>query len=256
MRAEKAFFQLQNVRKVYRTDEVETTALADISLDIREGEFVCVMGPSGCGKSTLLNIVAMLDAPTSGRYAIGEVEVSDASESRLAEIRKGNIGFIFQNFMLIDDLSVYENVELPLLCLNVPRKKRQTRVREVLELVDLQHRAKHRPAQLSGGQQQRVAIARAVVGDPKLIVADEPTGNLDTRHGEEVMDMLTTLNQQGTTILMVTHSAAHAGDGSHARGESDGTRLHRRPGDDGVPGCPWSAIPYTPPPPRSTGVSR
>jgi putative ABC transport system ATP-binding protein len=210
MRAERAFFRLQNVRKVYRTDAVETMALADISLEIREGEFVCVMGPSGCGKSTLLNIVAMLDTPTSGRYALGEVEVSDASEAQLAEIRKGNIGFIFQNFMLIDDLSVYENVELPLLCLNVPRNERQTRVREVLELVDLQRRAKHRPVQLSGGQQQRAAIARAVVGNPKLIVADEPTGNLDSHHGEEVMDMLTTLNRQGTTILMVTHSHAHA----------------------------------------------
>jgi putative ABC transport system ATP-binding protein len=210
MRAERAFFQLQNVRKVYRTDAVETVALADISVEIREGEFVCVMGPSGCGKSTLLNIVAMLDTPTSGRYALGEVEVSGASETQLAEIRKGNIGFIFQNFMLIDDLSVYENVELPLLCLNVPRNKRQTRVREVLELVDLQRRAKHRPMQLSGGQQQRAAIARAVVGNPKLIVADEPTGNLDSHHGEEVMDMLTTLNRQGTTILMVTHSRAHA----------------------------------------------
>jgi putative ABC transport system ATP-binding protein len=209
-RTENAFFRLRNIRKVYRTGTVETTALADVTLDIREGEFVGVKGPSGCGKSTLLNIVAMLDTPTSGHYALGGIEVSDASEARLAEIRKGNIGFIFQNFILIDDLSVYENVELPLLCLNVPRKKRQTRVREVLELVDLQHRAKHRPAQLSGGQQQRVAIARAVVGDPKLIVADEPTGNLDTRHGEEVMDMLTTLNQQGTTILMVTHSVAHA----------------------------------------------
>lgn len=210
MRAERAFFRLQNVHKVYRTDAVETMALADISLEIREGEFVCVMGPSGCGKSTLLNIVAMLDTPTSGRYALGGVEVSDASEAQLAEIRKGNIGFIFQNFMLIDDFSVYENVELPLLCLNVPRNKRQTRVREVLELVDLQRRAKHRPVQLSGGQQQRAAIARAVVGNPKLIVADEPTGNLDSPHGEEVMDMLTTLNQQGTTILMVTHSHAHA----------------------------------------------
>jgi putative ABC transport system ATP-binding protein len=210
MRAERAFFRLQNVRKVYRTDAVETMALADVSLEIREGEFVCVMGPSGCGKSTLLNIVAMLDTPTSGRYALGEVEVSDASEAQLAEIRKGNIGFIFQNFMLIDDLSVYENVELPLLCLNVPRNERHTRVREVLELVDLQRRAKHRPVQLSGGQQQRAAIARAVVGNPKLIVADEPTGNLDSHHGEEVMDMLTTLNRQGTTILMVTHSHAHA----------------------------------------------
>jgi putative ABC transport system ATP-binding protein len=210
MRAEKPFFQLRNVRKVYRTGVVETAALADISLDIREGEFVGVMGPSGCGKSTLLNVVAMLDTPTSGHYSLGEIEVSDASESRLTEIRKGNIGFIFQNFMLIDDLSVYENVELPLLCLNVPQKKRQTRVREVLELVDLQRRAKHRPVQLSGGQQQRVAIARAVVSEPKLIVADEPTGNLDSHHGEEVMDMLTTLNQQGTTILMVTHSHAYA----------------------------------------------
>ena len=208
---QKPFFQLRNIRKAYRTGTVETTALADIDLDIREGEFVSVMGPSGCGKSTLLNIVAMLDTPTSGRYVLGGVEVSTASEAQLADIRKGNIGFIFQNFMLIDDLSVYENVELPLRCLNVPRLQRQARVREVLELVDLQPRAKHRPMQLSGGQQQRVAIARAVVGDPKLIVADEPTGNLDSRHGEEVMDMLTTLHQQGTTILMVTHSHAHAG---------------------------------------------
>lgn len=205
-----AFFQLRNVRKVYRTGVVETTALADISLDIREGEFVCVRGPSGCGKTTLLNIIAMLDTPTSGRYALGEVEVSNASEAQLTEIRKGNIGFVFQNFMLLDDLSVYENVELPLRCLKVSRHKRQARVREVLELVDLQRRAKHRPLQLSGGQQQRVAIARALVGDPKLIVADEPTGNLDSHHGEEVMDMLTTLNQQGTTILMVTHSPGHA----------------------------------------------
>lgn len=205
-----AFFQLRDVRKVYQTGVLETTALADISLDIREGEFVCVMGPSGCGKTTLLNVVAMLDTPTSGRYALGEVEVSNASEARLTEIRKGNIGFIFQNFMLLDDLSVYENVELPLHCLNVSRRQRRARVREVLELVDLQRRAKHRPLQLSGGEQQRVAIARAVVGDPKLIVADEPTGNLDSHHGEEVMDMLTTLNQQGTTILMVTHSHSHA----------------------------------------------
>jgi putative ABC transport system ATP-binding protein len=222
MRTEQAFFQLRNVRKVYRTDAVETTALADVSLDIREGEFVCVMGPSGCGKTTLLNIVAMLDTPTSGHYTLGEVEVSDASESRLAEIRKGNIGFIFQSFMLLDDLSVYENVELPLLCLKVPRNKRRTRVREVLELVDLQRRANHRPVQLSGGQQQRVAIARAVVGNPKLIVADEPTGNLDSHHGEEVMDMLTTLNQQGTTVLMVTHSHAHADRASRILNMLDG----------------------------------
>ena len=210
MPADEPFFRLKCVRKVYRAGAVETTALADVSLDIREGEFVCVMGPSGCGKSTLLNIVAMLDAPSGGDYSLGGVEVAQAAESQLAEIRRGNIGFIFQNFMLLDNLSVYENVELPLLCLPVPRHKRQTRVREVLELVDLQARAKHLPVQLSGGQQQRVAIARAVVGDPKLIVADEPTGNLDSRHGEEVMDMLMTLNRQGTTILMATHSQVHA----------------------------------------------
>ena len=211
IRNEKAFFHLRNISKVYQTDTVNTSALTDISLDIREGEFVSLMGPSGCGKSTLLNIVAMLDTPTSGHYALGGVEVSAASESRLAEIRKGNVGFIFQNFSLIDDLTVYENVELPLRCLNVSRIKRRTRVREVLELVDLQPRAKHRPMQLSGGQQQRVAIARAVVGDPRLIVADEPTGNLDSRHGEDVLEMLKTLHLQGTTILMATHSLVHAG---------------------------------------------
>ena len=208
--AAEAFFRLRDVSKVYRTGAVETTALRDIRLDVVEGEFVCVMGPSGCGKSTLLNIVAMLDTPTSGRYALGGTGVADASEAHLAEMRRGNIGFIFQNFMLIDDLSVHQNVELPLLCLGVPRAERRTRVREVLELLDLQHRARHRPMQLSGGQQQRVAIARAVVGNPRLIVADEPTGNLDSQHGEDVMDMLTTLNQQGTTLFMVTHSPAHA----------------------------------------------
>jgi putative ABC transport system ATP-binding protein len=229
MQAEHGFFRLRNIFKVYRTDTVETTALADVSLDIREGEFVSVMGPSGCGKSTLLSIVAMLDTPTSGRYTLGEFEVSQVSERRLAEIRRGNIGFIFQNFMLIDDLSVHENVELPLLCLDMPRKKRQTRVREVLELVDLQCRATHRPAQLSGGQQQRVAIARAIVGEPKLVVADEPTGNLDSRHGEDVMDMLTTLNLQGTTILMVTHSQAHADRASRTLSMLDG-RLVRDTG--------------------------
>ena len=220
--AEDAFFRLRDVSKTYLTGSVETTALANISLDVREGEFVCLMGPSGCGKSTLLNIVAMLDTPTSGSYAIGETEVSSSSEARLADIRRGNIGFIFQNFMLIDDLSVHENVELPLVCLKVPRARRRTRVREVLELLDLQHRAGHRPMQLSGGQQQRVAIARAVVGDPRLIVADEPTGNLDSQHGEDVMDMLTTLNQQGTTILMVTHSLGHAGRASRLLHMLDG----------------------------------
>ena len=207
---ERTFFQLRCICKVYRTGTVETRALDQVNLDIQEGEFVAVMGPSGCGKSTLLNIVAMLDLPTSGRYELGGIDVSKVEESQLTDIRKGNIGFIFQNFMLVDDLTVYENVELPLLCLNMSRKMRERRVREVLELVDLQHRARHCPAQLSGGQQQRVGIARAVVGIPKLIVADEPAGNLDTQHGVEVMDMLTTLNQQGTTVLMVTHEAAHA----------------------------------------------
>jgi putative ABC transport system ATP-binding protein len=203
------FFQLRNVRKVYQAGAVETTALDDCSLDIREGEFIELMGPSGCGKTTLLNIVGMLDTPSSGRYTVGGLEVSEASESRLAEIRKGNVGFVFQSFNLVDHLTVCENVELPLRYLKIPADQRRRRVREVLELLGLMHRAKHQPAQLSGGQQQRVAIARAVVGDPKLIVADEPTGNLDSANGEEVMDMLTTLNQEGATILMATHSAAY-----------------------------------------------
>ena len=202
--------RLSNVRKFYRTRDLETTALDDVSMEIQQGEFVAVMGPSGCGKSTLLNVVGMIDAPSSGQYFLGDQEISHYPESKLVDLRKHNIGFIFQSFNLIDDLSVYENVELPLLYQNVSRSRRRTRVREVLELVDLQSRAKHKPAQLSGGQQQRVAVARAVVGDPKLIVADEPTGNLDTKNGEDVMDMLTTLNEQGATILMVTHSPTHA----------------------------------------------
>jgi putative ABC transport system ATP-binding protein len=210
MLAENPFFRLRNIRKVYRAGAVETTALADFTVDIREGEFVAVMGPSGCGKSTLLNVVAMLDAPTNGQYLLGGVEVSGASEAQLTEIRRGNIGFIFQSFNLIDDLSVFENVELPLLCLNVSWRKRRQRTREVLELVGLMHRARHRPAQLSGGQQQKVAIARAFVAEPRLVVADEPTGNLDTHSGAEVMEMLDTLNEQGVTILMATHSPAHA----------------------------------------------
>ena len=202
--------RLKNVRKVYRTLDLETTALDDVSLEIKKGEFVAVMGPSGCGKSTLLNVVGMIDAPSGGQYFLGQTEVSKYKESKLVELRKHNIGFVFQSFNLIDDLTVYENVELPLLYQDMPRAQRRSRVREVLELVDLQARAKHKPAQLSGGQQQRVAVARAVVGDPKLIVADEPTGNLDTKNGEDVMDMLSVLNEQGATILMVTHSPAHA----------------------------------------------
>jgi putative ABC transport system ATP-binding protein len=203
--------RLSEVSKSYRTKELETIALDHVDLQINDGEFVAVMGPSGCGKSTLLNIVGLIDAPTDGQYYFWEDEVSDYSEGRLADMRKGNIGFIFQSFNLIDELDVYENVELPLLYQNVPASQRRNLVREALELVGLSARTKHRPDQLSGGQQQRVAVARAVVNDPKLILADEPTGNLDTRNGEEVLGMLETLNQQGATILMGTHSPAHAG---------------------------------------------
>jgi putative ABC transport system ATP-binding protein len=202
--------RLSHIRKLYRTKELETTALNDVSLEIGDGEFLAVMGPSGCGKSTLLTIVGMIDDPTGGQYFFGAVEVSAYSERRLVELRKRNVGFIFQNFNLIEELTVFENVELPLMYQGMSKRARRARVREVLELVDLQSRANHRPAQLSGGQQQRVAVARAVVGDPKLIVADEPTGNLDSRNGDEVMEMLTTLNEQGATILMVTHSPIHA----------------------------------------------
>lgn len=222
MSSEQALFQLQNVHKVYRAGAVETAALVDLSLDIQEGEFVEIMGPSGCGKTTLLNIVGMLDSPSSGRYMVAGSDVSQVSESQLAEIRKGSVGFVFQSFHLVDHLTVYENVELPLRYLKISSGQRRRRVREVLELLGLMHRAKHRPAQLSGGQQQRVAIARAVVGDPKLIVADEPTGNLDGANGEEVMDMLTTLNHEGATILMATHSAAHLERASRVLNMLDG----------------------------------
>jgi putative ABC transport system ATP-binding protein len=201
---------LKGIRKLYRADNVETAALANISLHIDEGEFVAVMGPSGCGKSTLLNIVGMIDSPNEGEYRFCGEDVAPYPESRLVEIRRKHLGFVFQSFNLIDDLTVYENIELPLLYQNVPRSQRKARVREVLELVDLRPREKHKPAQLSGGQQQRVAVARAVVCAPKLILADEPTGNLDSRNGEEVLGMLDTLNQQGTTVLMVTHSHEHA----------------------------------------------
>jgi putative ABC transport system ATP-binding protein len=201
---------LRNIRKNYRADNLETAALADVSLQIDAGEFVAVMGPSGCGKSTLLNVVGMIDSPTSGEYLFCGEDVARWPESRLVDLRKRNLGFVFQSFNLIEDLTVYENIELPLLYQNAPRAQRKARVREVLELVDLLPRARHKPAQLSGGQQQRVAVARAVVTDPKLILADEPTGNLDTRNGEEVMGMLDILNQQGATVLMVTHSHEHA----------------------------------------------
>jgi putative ABC transport system ATP-binding protein len=202
--------KLQQVSKKYRTAELETTALDGVDFALESGEFVAVMGPSGCGKSTLLNIVGLIDNPSSGQFFFGEREISQYSESRLANLRKGNVGFIFQSFNLIDELDVYENVELPLLYQKVSKPQRRNLVREALELVGLSPRAKHKPAQLSGGQQQRVAVARAVVGNPKLILADEPTGNLDSKNGEEVMEMLTTLNEQGTTVLMVTHSPSHA----------------------------------------------
>jgi putative ABC transport system ATP-binding protein len=202
--------QLSGISKKYRTTELETTALDGIDFALENGEFVAVMGPSGCGKSTLLNIVGLIDNPSSGQYFFFEREISQYSENRLANLRKGNVGFIFQSFNLIDELNVYENVELPLLYQKVSKPQRRNLVREALELVGLSARAKHKPDQLSGGQQQRVAVARAVVGNPKLILADEPTGNLDSKNGEEVLGMLTTLNEQGTTVLMVTHSPTHA----------------------------------------------
>ncbi len=202
--------KLSGISKKYRTTELETTALDGIDFALENGEFVAVMGPSGCGKSTLLNIVGLIDNPSSGQYFFFEREISQYSENRLANLRKGNVGFIFQSFNLIDELNVYENVELPLLYQKVSKPQRRNLVREALELVGLSARAKHKPDQLSGGQQQRVAVARAVVGNPKLILADEPTGNLDSKNGEEVLGMLTTLNEQGTTVLMVTHSPTHA----------------------------------------------
>jgi putative ABC transport system ATP-binding protein len=202
---------LSGVSKHYRTTDLETTALNQVDIKIEKGEFVAIMGPSGCGKSTLLNIVGLIDSPTSGRYLLDGDDVARYGEDQLTDVRMNKVGFIFQNFNLIDDLTVQENVELPLVYQNMPRAARRSRVREVLELVGLQARARHKPTQLSGGQQQRVAVARAIVCDPKLIVADEPTGNLDTKNGEDVMDMLATLNEQGATIVMVTHSPSHAG---------------------------------------------
>ncbi|MCH2357869.1 MAG: ABC transporter ATP-binding protein, partial [Pseudomonadales bacterium] len=202
--------RLKNLSKVYRTAYMETTALDQVNIHIGKGEFVAVMGPSGCGKSTLLNIVGMIDSPSGGEYWFNGEEVGSRSENELVDVRKHNIGFIFQNFNLIDDLSVHENVDLPLLYLGLSRKERRAKVDEALELVGLESRAKHKPQELSGGQQQRVAGARSVVGDPKLILADEPTGNLDTKNGEDVMNMLRMLQQRGVTILMVTHSPQHS----------------------------------------------
>lgn len=199
-----------NLKKIYTTEEVETTALDNVNLEIKPGEYVAVMGPSGCGKSTLLNILGMLDKPSGGEYFFLGEEVSKYSERQRAHLRKENIGFVFQSFNLIDELTVYENIELPLLYLGYSSAERKKRVNEVLEQMEIMPRKNHFPQQLSGGQQQRVAVARAVIARPKLILADEPTGNLDSAHGEEVMNMLGELHETGTTIVMVTHSPAYA----------------------------------------------
>lgn len=198
--------QIQKLKKSFRTEEVETLALNGVDLNVAEGEFVAIMGPSGCGKSTLLNIIGMLDNPTEGSYEFAGHQVGGLKESQRTQLRKGNLGFVFQSFNLIDELTVYENVELPLIYLKMNKTERREKVKKVLERMKIAHREKHFPQQLSGGQQQRVAIARAVVTNPKLILADEPTGNLDSKNGIEVMNLLTELNQEGTTIVMVTHS--------------------------------------------------
>ena len=202
--------KVSNLSKVFRTEEIETTALNGVSFEIKDGEFVAIMGPSGCGKSTLLNILGLLDNPTEGSYQFGDTEVAKLKEKDRTKFRKGNIGFIFQSFNLIDELNVYDNIELPLRYLNISASERKARVTEMMKRMSISHRAKHFPQQLSGGQQQRVAIARACVANPKLILADEPTGNLDSKNGREVMLLLQELNNEGTTIVMVTHSQKDA----------------------------------------------
>lgn len=202
--------KLQELSKVYRTDDIETVALDAVNIDIEAGEFVAIMGPSGCGKSSLLNVIGMLDVASNGQYYFNGEDISTQSENQLSELRKHNIGFVFQSFNLIDELSVRENIELALLYHNLSAAERKQRVAAVMDKIGIAHRAGHRPSQLSGGQQQRVAVARAVVGEQSIILADEPTGNLDSRHGQEVMEMLRTLNDEGKTIIMVTHSASHA----------------------------------------------
>lgn len=203
--------QLNDIKKIFRTEEVETYALNGVGLEVKEGEFVAIMGPSGCGKSTLLNILGLLDNPSEGTYRLNGRDVSTLKEDERTELRKGCIGFVFQSFNLIDELNVYENVELPLLYMGVASKERKQRVMDVLRRVNMSHRSKHFPNQLSGGQQQRAAIARAVISRPKLILADEPTGNLDSKNGLEVMNLLAKLHEEGTTIVMVTHSRHDAG---------------------------------------------
>lgn len=206
--------QIKQLNKVFRTSDVETQALNNVNLDIAKGDFVAIMGPSGCGKSTLLNIIGLLDNPTSGNYLLDGTEMGSLKESQRTSHRKGRIGFVFQSFNLIDELTVAENVELPLTYLGIPKKERRIKVDNLLQRLNLSHRSRHYPQQLSGGQQQRVAIARAIVGDPVILLADEPTGNLDSSNGREVMELLTSLNREGTTIVMVTHSQR---DASYAR---------------------------------------
>jgi putative ABC transport system ATP-binding protein len=211
-----------NLEKVFRTEEVETWALNNVSIDVKEGEFVAVMGPSGCGKSTLLNILGLLDNPTAGEYYLNGTNVAKHAEAQRTRLRKGVIGFVFQSFNLIDELNVYENIELPLLYMGVSSAERKQKVKQAMERMGIAHREKHFPQQLSGGQQQRVAIARAVVAKPKLILADEPTGNLDSKNGQEVMKLLSELNSEGTTIVMVTHSPHDAGYASRIINLFDG----------------------------------
>ncbi|MFO7867523.1 MAG: ABC transporter ATP-binding protein [Candidatus Aminicenantes bacterium] len=199
-----------NLKKIYTTEDVETTALNDVNLEVKEGEYVAVMGPSGCGKSTLLNLLGLIDKPSSGEYCFLDEEVSGYSERQRANLRKSNIGFVFQSFNLIDELTVFENIELPLLYLGFSSSERKSRVEETMDHMGIMARRNHFPQQLSGGQQQRVAVARAVVARPKLILADEPTGNLDSEHGDEVMNILGNLHEDGTTIVMVTHSPMYA----------------------------------------------
>ena len=202
--------KIENIKKVFRTEDVETWALREVSLEVKAGEFVAIMGPSGCGKSTLLNILGLLSSPSEGTYMLDGKDVSTLSESDRIKLRKGALGFVFQSFNLIDELNVSENIELPLLYMGVSAKERKEAVKAVIDRVAMGHRAKHFPAQLSGGQQQRVAIARAVISNPKLILADEPTGNLDSKNGREVMELLKELHREGTTIVMVTHSQRDA----------------------------------------------
>ena len=221
--------EVSNLKKIFRTEEVETWALNNVSFTVADGEFVAIMGPSGCGKSTLLSILGLLDNPTEGSYKLQDREVAGLNEDERTDLRKGTIGFVFQSFNLIDELNVFENIELPLLYMGVPEKERKRRVQEVMDRMNISHREKHFPGQLSGGQQQRVAIARAVISGPKLILADEPTGNLDSVNGQEVMNLLKELNQSGTTVVMVTHSRHDASYASRIINLFDGSIVKELP---------------------------